>query len=52
MMEINNKVKVKFICIAHFMYKTIQSALHEIKALQRGAEYALKICKRIKIEIK
>ena len=21
------KVKVKFICIAHFMYKTIQSAL-------------------------
>jgi len=41
------KVKVKFICIAHFMYKTIQSALHKIKALQRGAEEALKICKRI-----
>jgi len=27
------KVKVKFICIAHFMYKTIQSALNKIKAL-------------------
>ena len=39
--------QVKFICIAHFMYKTIQSALHKIKALQRGAEEALKICKRI-----
>jgi len=25
----------KFICIAHFMKKTIQSALHKIKALQR-----------------
>jgi len=25
--------QVKFICIAHFMYKTIQSALHKIKAL-------------------
>jgi len=40
-------VKAKFICIAHFMYKTIQSALHKIKALQRGAEKALKICKNI-----
>jgi len=29
------------------MYKTIESALHKIKALQQGAEYALKICKRI-----
>ena len=29
------------------MYKTIQSALHKIKALQQGAEKALKICKRI-----
>ena len=38
----SGKVKVKFICIAHFMYKTIQSALHEIKAL--------KICKRISVE--
>jgi len=36
-----------FIYIAHFMYKTIQSALHKIKALQRGAEEALQICKRI-----
>ena len=34
--------QVKFICIAHFMYKTIQSALHKIKALQRGVEEALK----------
>ena len=42
-----SKVKVKFICIAHFMYKTIQSALHKIKALQQGAEKALEICKRI-----
>ena len=33
--------------VAHFMYKIIQSALHKIKALQRGAEEALKICKRI-----
>jgi len=33
--------------VAHFMYKTIQSALHKIKALQQGAEKALKICKRI-----
>jgi len=41
------KVKVKFICIAHFMYKTIQSALHKIKALQQGTEKALKIFKRI-----
>ena len=41
------KVKVKFICIAHFMYKTIQSALHKIKALQQGAEKALEICKII-----
>ena len=41
------KVKVKFICIKHFMYNTIQSALHKIKALQQGAEKALKICKRI-----
>ena len=39
--------QVKFICIAYFMYKTIQSALHKIKALQRGAEKALKICKII-----
>ena len=45
-----SKVKVKFICIAHFMYKTIQSALHKIKAFQRGVEEALKICKRIYIE--
>ena len=29
------------------MYKTIQSALHKIKALQQGAEKALKICKII-----
>jgi len=30
------------------MYKTIQSALKSaIKALQQGAEKALKICKRI-----
>jgi len=28
-------------------YKTVQSALHKIKALQRGAEEALNICKRI-----
>ena len=41
------KVKVKFICIAHFMYKTIQSALHKILAVQQGAEEALKISKRI-----
>jgi len=40
---------VKFICIAHFMYKTIQSALHKIKALQRGAKETLKIHKRNKI---
>jgi len=33
--------------VAHFMYKTIQSALHKIKALQQGAEKALKICKII-----
>ena len=32
------------------MYKTIQSALHKIKVLQRGAEKALQICKRIEIE--
>ena len=44
---IDIKVKVRFICIAHFMYKTIQSALNKIKTLQRGAEEALKICKRI-----
>jgi len=37
--------QIKFICIAHFMYKTIQSALQ--KGLQRGAEEALKIRKRI-----
>ena len=30
------------------MYKTIQSALHKIKALQWGAEEALEIHKRIK----
>jgi len=41
------QVQVKFICIAHFMYKTIQNALHKIKTLQRGAEKALKICKRM-----
>jgi len=29
------------------MKKTIQSALHKIKALQQGAEEALKICKKI-----
>ena len=39
--------QVKFVCIAHFMYKTIQSALHKIKALQQGMEEALKIHKRI-----
>ena len=44
---LKSKVKVRFICIAHFMYKTIQSALHKIKALQQGAEKASKICKRI-----
>ena len=32
------------------MYRTIQSALHKIKALQRGVEEALKIHKRIKRE--
>ena len=37
----------KFFCMTHFMHKTIQSALHQIKALQQGAEKALKICKRI-----
>jgi len=42
------KVKVKFICIAHFMCKTIQSALHKIKALQQGAEKALKYVKGYK----
>ena len=42
------KVKVKFICIAHFMYKTIQSALHKIKALQQGAEKALTYVKEYK----
>ena len=45
--KISTVVKVKFIWIAHFMYKTIQSALHKIKALQQGAEKALQICKRI-----
>ena len=40
-----SKVKVKFICIAHFMYRTIQSALHKIKALQQGAEKELKYVK-------
>jgi len=30
------------------MYKTIQSALREIKALQQGAEEALKLQKNIK----
>jgi len=30
--------QVKCICMAHFMYKTIQSALHKIKALQWGME--------------
>ena len=47
MQQLIAKVKVKFICLAHFMYKTIQSALHKIKALQRGVEEALKIHKRI-----
>ena len=42
------KVKVKFICIAHFMYRTIQSALHKIKALQQRAEKALKYVKEYK----
>ena len=42
------KVKVKFICIAHFMYRTIQSALHKIKALQQGTEKALKYVKEYK----
>ena len=33
----------RFICIAHFTYKTIQSDLHETsKALQQGAEEAWK----------
>ena len=32
------------------MYKTIQSALHKIKALQQGAEKALKMHKRIQRE--
>ena len=41
------KVKVKFICITHFMYKTIQSTLHKIKAFQQGAEKALKYVKEI-----
>ena len=45
--QVFHSVKVKFICAAHFMYKTIQSALHKIKALQQGAEKALKICKII-----
>jgi len=45
--DTKSKVKVKFICIAHFMYKTIESALHKMKALQRGVEKALKICKKI-----
>ena len=40
--------QVKFICIAHFMYKTIQ-CFTEIKALQQGAEKVLKICKIIEI---
>ena len=30
------------------MYKTMQSALHKIKASQRGAEEALKIHKKYK----
>jgi len=42
------KVKVKFICVAHFMYRTIQSALNEKKALQQGAEKALKYVKEFK----
>ena len=46
------KFKIKCICIAHLMYIKIQSALHKIKALQRGAEEALKICKIIEREIK
>jgi len=45
--QIKSNHQIKFICIAHFKYKTIQSALHKIKALQRGAEEALKIRKRI-----
>jgi len=35
---LRRKFKVKFICIAHFLNKTIQSSLHKIKELQRGAE--------------
>jgi len=31
-----NLSQVKCICIAHFMDKTIQSALHKIKALGSG----------------
>jgi len=31
--------------VAHFMYRTIQSALHKIKASQRGAEKTLKYVK-------
>ena len=34
--------------VAHFMYKTIQSALHQIKALQQGAEKALRYVKEYK----
>ena len=45
-----SKVKVKFICIANFMYRTIQSALHKIKALQLGAEQALKYVKEYKLK--
>ena len=40
MFEEGLKGQIKFICIAHFIYKTIQSALHKIKALQRGVEEA------------
>jgi len=40
--------QVKFIFIAHFIYKIIQSALYKIKALKRRVEEALKIHKRTK----
>jgi len=43
-----SSVKVKSdLFVAHFMHRTIQSASYKIKALQQGAEKALKICKMI-----
>ena len=49
--QIRSISQVKFISIAHFMNKTIQSALHKIKVLQQGVEEALKIHERIEREI-